>query len=132
MARITWDDSFSVHVEEIDEQHKKWISIINELHDSLMGGKDLSKITGKSLQAMLDYGEFHFAFEEEYMQKIGYQNLAAHKIEHEKFLEKIRQYVRDEKAGKLILNTKVMKVLMDWLTNHIMSSDKKYSQFKAD
>ena len=132
MPRIIWDDTFNVNVKEIDEQHKEWISIINELHDTLMGGKDLSKITSKSLKAMADYGTFHFAFEEEYLKKIGYPDLVAHKREHEAFLTKTRQYVRDEEEGKLVLNTKVMQVLMDWLTNHILTSDKKYSALKDD
>lgn len=48
-----------------------------------------------------------------------------------KFLEKIRGYVRDEEEGRLVLNTKIMKVLMDWLTNHILISDKKYSSLKV-
>ncbi|MCB2184596.1 MAG: bacteriohemerythrin [Desulfobulbaceae bacterium] len=127
MPRIIWDETFSVNEKEIDEQHQKWISIINELHDSLIQGKNLTNITGKSLKSMADYGEFHFRFEEAYMEKQGYEDLENHKIEHEKFREMIKKYVRDEEDGKLILNTEVMKVLMDWLTNHILITDKKYS-----
>lgn len=127
MPRIIWDETFSVNVKEIDEQHQKWISIINELHDSLIQGKNLSNITGKSLKSMADYSEFHFRFEEAYMEKQRYEDLENHKLEHEKFREMIKKYVRDEEDGKLILNTEVMKVLMDWLTNHILITDKKYS-----
>ena len=81
MDRIVWDNSFSVGIEEIDEQHKKWISIINDLHDALMSGKNLGSITGKSLKAMEEYAHFHFSFEEEYLQKAGYPYLENHKKE---------------------------------------------------
>jgi hemerythrin len=127
MPRITWDETFSVNNKEIDEQHQKWISIINELHDSLIKGNNLDSITAKSLKSMRDYAEFHFGFEEQYMLKRGYPDLENHKLEHGKFREMITKYVRDEENGKLILNTEIMKVLMDWLTNHILLSDKKYS-----
>ena len=126
MPYIIWDESFSVQVKEIDDQHKKWIGIINELHDSLIGGTGFDEITGKSLRAMEEYGAFHFAFEEQYMAEIGYGDLAGHKYEHDVFLKKIRQYVQDEADGKLILNTEIMKILKDWLVNHILHCDKRY------
>lgn len=128
MPRIEWNDTFSVNVEEIDEQHRKWIDIINTLHDSLLGRKGLDEITLKSLKAMEEYGAFHFGYEEEYMARINYPDLPAHKKEHEEFLNKVRKYVEDEEAGKLVLNTEVMKMLMDWLQNHILRSDKRYSE----
>lgn len=127
MSRITWDDSYSVGIKEIDEQHKQWIGIINELHDSLIEGKELTEIGRKSLLAMEEYGIFHFTFEERYMEKIGYTDLPHHKREHEHFLQETRQVIRDEEAGHLVLNTEVMGMLMNWLTRHITGSDKKYS-----
>ncbi len=128
MSCIVWDESFSVHVKEIDEQHKRWIDIINGLHDSLMKGEGYEEITGKSLRAMEEYGAFHFAFEEQYMAGIGYSNLASHKNEHDEFLKKIRQYVRDEAQGKIILNTDIMKMLKGWLVNHILQCDKLFAK----
>lgn len=126
MSYIMWDESYSVEVKEIDDQHKKWISIINELHESLMKGQGFEEITEKSLKAMEEYGAFHFDFEEKYMAEIGFHDLANHKRLHDEFLEKIRKYVRDNESGKLILNTEIMKILKDWLVNHILHCDKQY------
>ncbi|MFZ5761204.1 MAG: bacteriohemerythrin [Thermodesulfobacteriota bacterium] len=127
MSRITWNDSYSVGIEEIDAQHKKWIAIINELHDSLIEGRQLTEIGMKSLQAMEEYAVFHFDFEEQYMERIGYTDLPHHKREHEMFLEKIRGIIRETEEGHLVLNTQIMKILTSWLTEHIQGSDKKYS-----
>ncbi len=126
MSYIIWDESFSVEVKEIDEQHKKWISIINELHDSLIKGIGFDEITGKSLKAMEEYAAFHFAFEEQYMSEIGFSDFSTHKQTHDEFREKIRKYVRDEATGKLVLNTEIMRILKDWLVNHILHCDKQY------
>ena len=38
MERIEWDDTLSVHVRKIDEEHKAFINAINVLHDALMEG----------------------------------------------------------------------------------------------
>ena len=65
MPKITWDESFSVNNEEIDNQHQKWIEIINELHDALINEKEFGNIIEESLEAMVKYAQFHFSFEEE-------------------------------------------------------------------
>ncbi len=39
MALIDWDKSLSVNVEEIDQQHKKLIAMINELNEAMRNGK---------------------------------------------------------------------------------------------
>lgn len=131
MPEITWDETFSVKVEELDAQHKKWIGIMNQLHNCLMKPDGLHEITVKTLDAMVEYGIFHFSFEEDYLRQIGYPNLAAHKKEHDLFLNKIMQYRDAERAGKLVLNTEIMKILQNWLQEHILREDKKYSAFMA-
>ena len=128
MPKIVWEEKFSVGVKEIDEQHKKWISIINDLHDSLISGQGFDEITGKSLKAMADYAAYHFAFEEDHMKSIGYPDLEEHRKIHRNFMERIHQYQQDDESGKIVLNTEIMKVLMDWLTNHILTIDQKYTQ----
>lgn len=131
MPQIIWDETFSVKVEEIDAQHKKWIEIINQLHNCLMSPDGLHEITIKTLEAMVDYGVFHFSFEEDYLRKIGYPDIEAHKKEHDLFLNKIMQYRDAERAGKLVLNSEIMRILQQWLKEHILNEDKKYSAFIA-
>jgi hemerythrin len=65
MPKILWEQSFCVDVPEIDEQHKKWITIINDLHELLLNGADFSESIQDKLLAMRDYGRVHFADEEQ-------------------------------------------------------------------
>lgn len=131
MPKIEWDEAFSVNNEEIDQQHKKWILIINELHDSMMSSDVSSLSTLNVMESMKEYVMYHFEYEEDHMRKIKYPGFAEHQALHAKFYSMINQYYNDLNSGKVILDSEVMKVLMHWLKDHILNTDKKYSEFKT-
>ncbi len=128
MPKIEWDDSLSVHNDEIDSQHKEWIEIFNKMHDAMIKGNigTMRNAGLDALRAMQDYARYHFDFEEEYMQTMHYPNLYEHKRMHKDFENKIYSYIRDIQAGDLILDTEIMKLIRDWLFDHIAVEDKKY------
>src|SRR5271157_2886782 len=39
MALVTWDQSYSVSVKKLDEQHQKLFSLLNTLHEAMRQGK---------------------------------------------------------------------------------------------
>ena len=61
MAFYEWQDSFSVGNKTMDEQHKKMIGILNQLHDAMSEGKPTNEI-GLIVSEMVDYTKFHFGF----------------------------------------------------------------------
>ena len=126
MPRLEWNESFSVNVSEIDEQHHRWIDLINKLHDAIMDKKISSKTTDKILSEMIDYTHFHFTFEEEYMKKINYPDLQKHHYQHEFFTKNIIGKLQEERAGGLVLSSEVMRMMMNWLQEHILQEDMKY------
>jgi hemerythrin-like metal-binding protein len=131
MPQIEWDDSFSVNNTEIDDQHKKWIAIYNKMHVTLTKGarKALGDIAADSLKEMQDYARYHFDFEEEYMREIKYPGLVEHMRKHKDFDTQIYECNRDIREGKIVLNTEIIKLIKDWLLDHILNEDKKYSLF---
>lgn len=127
MPRIEWNESLSVGITSIDEQHKIWISLINELHDVLMGYSDEETLTPETcLQAMLDYGNFHLTYEEQLLEKAGYPLLEQHCREHDRFRRQIENALLAEREGHRLLNSEVMSLLTSWLQEHIMGSDMLY------
>lgn len=120
---ITWENIYSVGIEEIDMQHKKLLEIINEL-DELLN----ADITKSGIEAVLvelkEYIEIHFSTEEEYMEKYHYPDLAEHKMLHKEFIAKIKNAECIEDAT--IEGIEVIDFLYNWLINHIMVEDKKY------
>ncbi len=129
MSIIEWDDSFSVNHPEIDNQHKKWIDIYNKMHDSMMSLESSNEQTTEILQAMIEYAQNHFRYEEEYMHEINFPDIVEHRRMHKDFQSLIYSYHRDINQGKMVLNTKIIKLIRNWLLEHIIEEDKKYAEF---
>jgi hemerythrin-like metal-binding protein len=129
MSIIEWDDSLSVNHTEIDNQHKEWIDIYNKMHDSMMARESSIEQTMEILQSMNEYAQRHFSYEEEYMRKIDFPDIVAHRRSHKDFESLIYSYNRDIEAGKVVLNTKIIKLIRNWLLEHITVEDKKYAGF---
>ena len=128
MALLQWDDSYSVSVVEIDNQHKKLVAIINELHDSMMKGS-VKGVLDSTLKELIGYAGTHFKTEEKYFDEYGYAEAAAHKKEHSDFTRKVAGFKKEFEGGRMGLSIEVMSFLSDWLKNHIKTVDKKYSRF---
>ena len=128
MALINWYDSFRVNVKEIDQQHQKLVSMINELNDAMMQGKG-KDVMGKIVNGLFSYTATHFKTEEKYFDQFRYPETDSHKKEHIAFVQKVSGFKDGYEKGKLGLSIEVMNFLSDWLKNHIKATDMKYSQF---
>ncbi len=128
MALISWDNSLSVKVSEIDGQHKQLIKMINDLNDAMKARKG-SEVLGKIITGLVDYAIQHFTLEEKYFEKFGYSAAVTHKMEHEKFIKRVAEFKGEFESGKLMLTIEVMDFLKDWLIKHIKGTDQKYSAF---
>lgn len=125
MEKIIWDDSFSVGVRVIDDQHKQLINMINNLVDSTHITVD-SEIMSETLSEMTRYMDYHFKTEETYMIDSDYPDYSIHKELHDEFMEKTIQFCEDTITRKETIPTEVLSFLMDWLTNHILKSDMQF------
>jgi len=128
MALITWTDALSVNIKEIDEQHKKLIAMVNELHSAMGAGKGKAAM-GAVLGGLVEYTKTHFAFEEGLMQKHNYVGYLSHKGQHDELTKQVLDLQSRFKEGKTLVTVEVMNFLKDWLSNHIQNSDKKYGPF---
>ena len=128
MALFEWQDKFSVKINSIDEQHKKLINIINDLHDAMLEGKS-REIIKEVLFRLVDYTKTHFTYEEELFEKHGYSEKVSHEKQHDEFVQKLYEVVEKFKVIKSFVSIEIMEFLKDWLVNHIMGIDKKYSDF---
>lgn len=133
MPQIEWDESFSVNNPELDAQHREWISIFNRLHSTLLTGRpeELTSATVEILKAIQKYARFHFTFEEKFLHSINYDQLTRHVMLHKKFYDEICDHINLINSGKTVLNTELIKLMREWLLNHILVEDKKYADFVA-
>ncbi len=128
MALMNWNDSLSVNVAEIDQQHKRLIAMINELDDAMKIGKGKDSL-GKIVNSLIAYTGTHFKTEEKYFTQFGYPDTDSHKKEHAAFVQKVVEFKDGFEKKKLTLTIDVMSFLSGWLKNHIMGTDKKYTPF---
>jgi hemerythrin len=128
MAIMEWSPAFSVKVKKFDDQHKKLVDLVNQLHDAMKAGQG-NVMLGNVLQSLITYTATHFKEEEQVMQANGYPELAQHKAEHEKLVSKVLDLQKQFQAGAGVLTLTVMSFLKDWLISHIQGVDKKYGVF---
>lgn len=128
MALINWSENLSVNIKEIDEQHKKLVSMINELHDAMRSGKG-KDVLEKIFKGLSQYVGTHFATEEKYMSTHNYPGYLSHKAEHTKLTQRVLDLQRQFEQGTPVLTVELLNFLKDWLQNHIIGTDKKYGPF---
>jgi hemerythrin len=128
MALFQWNENLSVHVAEIDGQHRKLIEMINDLHHAMQQGKGRAAM-GRIIYGLMDYAATHFATEEKYFDQFGYPDAAVHKKEHSDFTKKAVDFRDKFERGDAGSSIELMNFLFDWLQNHIKRVDKKYGPF---
>lgn len=128
MSLITWDASLSVGVPELDIQHKKLIGMINDLHNAMASGQG-KDILSRLLSGVITYTCVHFRNEEKLMQAANYPDYAAHKREHDELTAKAEALKNRFDSGQTMITIDVMNFLRDWLKQHILGTDRKYTPY---
>jgi len=124
MPRIEWDDSFSVGINLIDEQHKMLIERTNAISEAVEMTRGLEKIL-QTLSFMIEYTEFHFSAEEKVMKENNYPKFDQHHKLHEDFKDRLNLMVQDfeEEGATTQLSEEITSYLTNWLVNHIKGID---------
>jgi hemerythrin len=131
MAIIEWNESFSVFIESIDYQHKTLFNLINGFYDNLK--KESNQEAQISLiLGLQDYMTIHFNKEEHLMKKYEYPNFDSHKREHNNFINNVDSYLEKIKSGKLLISIEITNYIKNWISSHIMNTDKAYAIFFAE
>ena len=131
MSLITWKDSYSVGVKELDAQHQKIFELINQLYSAMVDMKE-KEIIGGVIADIADYSHYHFSTEEKYMDEFNFLEREAHKEYHKKYVEKVGQFEKEYREGKENLPQETLDFLEDWWNLHILGVDKKYSKIFND
>lgn len=128
MTMIVWQDDYSVDIEELDEQHKSLIRLINQLYEALATKQHRDQV-GKILDALIEYTIIHFAVEETLMRIFHYPEYEEHKQSHDHIAQKVRSFHQAFKSGNANVDMELLLFLKSWLTGHISQVDKRYSAY---
>jgi hemerythrin len=130
MKTICWDDSLSIGLELLDNQHKKWMEHFNAAVEAIEAKQSQAQIS-KTLGFLMDYTEMHFSTEEKYMAEIGYSGLQEHKIRHDELRSTLAGMVKEfeEEGATSRLADAIVSFLGNYLVQHIQEIDRTFALF---
>lgn len=122
---IQWGTDYQLGLQVIDEQHQKWIDIINRFYRSFKEGESNNALSD-IVKELLEYTDFHFGFEERYFKELKYHKSQEHMASHRKFVNNVLQLQSEFQAGKLDAAYELMNFLKPWVKEHIQVDDRQY------
>ena len=129
MALVQWQESLSVGVGALDQDHRSMFSMLNQMNDALQDGTE-GAMMAPLLDRLLLYTREHFAREEALMAECGYPDLAAHRREHQQLAVQVRAlHQRLTDGSTESLGREVLVLFKTWLTSHIRVSDFLYKPY---
>ena len=124
---MQWSEQLSVGIQEIDEQHKVLIDLLNKLHNAILHhhGADAC---GQIMDELCEYTKIHFAVEESILRILDYPNYENHKEHHEQLLSQVRELRHKMETENHSISFELLHFLKKWLTIHIMEEDTAYTE----
>jgi hemerythrin len=130
MKKIQWQDSLSVGIEPIDNQHKQWIQYFNDTTEAIASQKNRIQVT-KTLGFLIDYTETHFSTEEKFMSESNYTHLKEHQAKHNELRSTLANLVKEYEDEGITANLAeaIDSFLGNWLIKHIQEVDMRFGAF---
>ena len=129
MSNIVWNEQlYGIGIEELDEQHKQLVDLLNSLIQSINRGEH-DEAVKQALRGMVDYVSYHFAAEEDLMNKVDYPDFESHRKQHNAFVVKITNYLKRMQSGQELSAFELVSFLKTWLLRHIAGSDRNIARY---
>ena len=124
-GRIYWDNKYSVYDETLDRQHQHLFEIANNLLDKYENGHDDCY---EVLAELVKYLSEHFKAEQHVMIKMRYWAYDKHEKEHQRFIQKIEEFLHACKGNRENVTVEILLFLRDWISTHTTNHDLKYGE----
>jgi hemerythrin len=129
MSLIVWTDQMCVGVKLLDNDHKKIVLLINELHEGLLSGRAKPELD-RVFENLVSFTRIHFSHEEQLLVQTGYPGAAAHQQEHKTMIRQVLELQERFRSGApLGMYLDGMELLKSWLFNHMYGSDQEYGPY---
>jgi len=120
--QLAWKERFAIHYQELDEQHRGFFDLLNELLARL-GVPEARVDLTPAFQRLTNYALNHFAREEFYMARSGFPGLAGHRQAHARFVHQLLDFNRRFHPRDPLLLQELVEFLRTWLIEHIIGLD---------
>lgn len=127
---LQWDESMSVGIPAIDEEHKHFIGLINTLNKSILG-RHSPAIIRAHVKAIVDDAREHFSHEEALFKEWNYPDSHRHAKLHAESIEALQNL-----SGRFLFDDATEYELIDAglkikhaLVEHLLTEDMQYRDF---
>jgi hemerythrin len=119
-----WSTEYAVGLRQVDEEHQQLFVLAERLHRAMLEGNGKA-ILVNLLASVVDYTCYHFAHEEQLMERIGYPGYGRHQQQHRELRSRVREMQDRAASGEMTMTIDVAKFLMEWIKHHIIASDRR-------
>jgi len=120
-----WNDTYLLGIPMIDNQHKKFFVILDNLV-TLNQKQEKSEIH-TVINELQNYVIYHFQTEEDLMVKSHSPNIDLHIMEHELFRKKVEEFHHSYYNNNAELLNEMISFMRKWLLIHISGTDSEYA-----
>ncbi len=120
-----WNDSYLLGIPMIDNQHKKFFVILDNL--VTLNQKQEKSEMHSLINELQNYVIYHFQTEEDLMVKSHSPNIDLHVMEHELFRKKVEEFHHSYYNNNEELLNEMISFMRKWLIIHISETDAEYA-----
>lgn len=126
MESFCWNSNFETGLQDVDDQHRRLVDIINTFGSHLAENDIAEEHVESLLKELIDYAQFHFEDEEELMADSGLdsRHCEFHIVEHNTFLDDVLLFRNHRREGDAEDARSILEYLIHWLAYHILVMDK--------
>jgi len=126
---LEWNEGMSVGIPEIDEDHKRFISLIDELNRSITERMKASEIKSR-LQHVIEDADRHFEQEEIFFRERQYPNAEGHVRSHNNVRSTLKSIQNSFMPYGLEAEwLDAALVIKQILISHIINEDMQYAEY---
>lgn len=117
MALLEWSPSLELDLELMDETHREFAALVNQLGDA----PDAE--VPACFDALIEHTVAHFEQENVWMQESGFPPIDCHIGEHERVLQGLHSVRHLLAAGDVAIARRAAEELTPWFANHAATMD---------
>lgn len=122
---MEWKSDYSLGIQEIDDQHRMLLRSFSTIKEAIQLEQGWSS-THCSIMELKELALMHFTLEESLMRLFGYPETEEHRSTHKHFLVTLDDILN--MSIRKSADSKMLALLQDWLTEHILGTDKDYAR----
>lgn len=128
MTFLTWDESLSIGVAEIDAQHKRLFELGDAVARTVERGFD-REVVGAELRTLCDYAVEHFSTEEALMDMDAYPEYDQHLSEHMHCTTRALDFLEAFNEDRDVDMAEFLRFVDTWVREHTMRMDMTLASF---